>query len=438
MKMPSRRVAAGTSAVALVAGAVLLGASAASAAPDLDDDDIYSAPVVWNSVSPTTGVITDAYFHTADPDVEGWTGDLFDGFGYVEAYACDGWLPVRPAPAPSIPVENADGSTTLEIPLTIDPDCDASAVITASYTFHGSFARLSYTWTGAISLLAVDGDLGSDGDGTWEPVGDGMLLESDRDRSDPTVLFQIVGDGDLSAEYADDDDDFRFVSTGGTTMSIGLALADYADDEAAQAESRAMLLAVADEFDSRFGEELPTSFGDARPSVEGVTGTVGTALDVPVAYTLPAAFDEGGELDWYFGTDNDPFGSSVSSLPAGVEVEVTVGDDGRPLLRLYGTPLEAGSFSIPVWIHLEDADDLDEGEEPYRYYPLPFTFSFDVAAAPVVSTGGTPVTLVTPQAELAATGGDAAATASVAGLGGALLLAGGAIILARRRRSAIR
>jgi hypothetical protein len=420
-KKMMKRIGATSAAAGIALASVLGSASAASAAPVLEEGDVWSNPTVWTGVG-EDATISDAYFYYDQSQSAGWTDDAFNGMGYISVEVCEGqFVPVNLDDADEFAAIPAEGSVTYaQIWNDVTSEAcssDVSIDVSVGLSMFANAAAWVVSAPGAQAVRFV-GEVGSSAPDYELVLEDHQFIESDDEGTDPSQLWTFGGDADdaTTLEYEDGDQDMG-ATVEGDTLIAAVVLADWTDAAGAQAEANLYLLGLAPAYIDGSGSVLPLFFGTGLPKAPGVSATAGTAFSANVELD-PAT--TGFVEDWgYFYDDIDWI---VQGLPEGVALEVSFDEDGLPIFTLSGIPVTAGDYTATVWFSYPVGDTVDSDVQ----YPLPVNIAIAVAPAAIAPAADD-------VEELAETGAN---PMPLVGGSAALLLIGGLALVATRRRAA--
>lgn len=391
-------------AVALTLGFV--GVIAVAAPATAADADIITPDWVWEGVTDDALYISDAAslyanFKGSGIAMFGWTSDAFDGFLDDAALLWDGgsynFVPLTPVSADWVD----NGLTTIVATSTVNVDGN-DITLTATMQIQGGTARWTFAFAGdaatiANSQLEIDGELGSDTDSVYIPIGTGGLISSDGPEvSDPIIGYNSNGQNlVINAVDGNDTISFTFDAVTGTTLTLGLV--EY--DVCSQEEAVVLMAAAVPTLNSQFGTTFAPQYASDCATVAAPAVTPG-AVNVEMPITSSAELADWGYFDPSGGSD---LGVIAEGLPAGLALTVSyVGT--VPTLHLTGSA-PAGHYDVTAWVYFPDDDGPGE-------FPLKVTFSFGTA--------------------LAATGSEVPTQAIVGG--GVLALLGATLVLVAARR----
>jgi hypothetical protein len=421
----ARVIAAGLGAGALTLVSLGLGVAPASAA----SPDIPTASVIWESVDDTTGSINDAYQYDNASNVEGWTSDAFDGYGYftlTDPVNNESWNFVANEGESTSNVVPG-GTSTLTLRGTTNWTVDNYDVV-LTLTLEGNFARWSYAISGpqvATLVSEFDGNLGSDEDSTFL-TNDTTVVSNDTGYGDPVLGYSVATNGTFGGwTTVEGDDQPRARVTGAGVFAVTLVAADWNVCGFDQAKA----------FVGSIVADLPGNFGSSYQTIGScivfapVSLQQGVAVNQELSYTVdPRLTDDG-----YF-SDN-VVTAELPDLPAGLSYTSVRQEDGSIVITLTGTPTGSGTFTptavfyIPTMATVTSSSLAATSQPGSR--PVYSTVALSVAAIPVPAVVTPEPATVTPV--LAATGFDGSLLGSLAALAG-IVGAAMVVIQARRRR----
>jgi hypothetical protein len=159
--------------------------------------------IMWGAISDETLQITDAGFDI--DDFRNYTGprteDAFDGFGRVWVrtggnwYQIDGSFTNSGGGGPGGPAD--ENSPTYEVTITRTVN---SVLVTATLTIVNNRAKWSVTTSAPVERIAVEGNLGSDGNEVWYQQSTNVWWSNDRGTDsgeDPLLRFETSTNGTL-------------------------------------------------------------------------------------------------------------------------------------------------------------------------------------------------------------------------------------------------
>jgi len=412
-----RRAPGAVAAAALIAALVAVPAGAAYAA----SQDVTTPGWVWYDVEDNGYTIVDV--GSAPRDVLGtgldfdfgWTSDAFDGF-FDTAEVDLGGSTLPATFSISDPAQWVNDGRTATFGSAI-VDFGASQLrIVADLEIEGSFARWTFTYEafGAAPLsdyeVRYTGDLGSDSESTFVPVGTDGLVSHDLGGDDPIIGYQLGGTAAVFS-FAQLDSAMLVLAAATESTVLTLAIQDY--DPCQQSNAIAAMQARVPTLAAAFGTDLPLLLSNNCATAEPYTpAAAGATINQSLLVSASdfAALDGDLFADWgYFYFDSDEtIEAVVVDGPAGLTVDVTPGaDESEANLNLGGTLTEALTGPVTILLYTQNT----AGDTEF-YYPLQIVLQ--------------------PSAELAATGATGATAGGVLAL---VLLGSGAMLLIARRRS---
>lgn len=377
--MKFRTITAAAAALTLgFVGAIAIAAPASAAS-----SDVLTPGWGWSDVEDDALYIEDVEsfypdFQGTGTPVYGWTDDAFDGFANALSLVWDGNVfPVTVTPVSADYVDN--GLTTIVSTGTVSID-GGDVTVTSTLEIQGSFARWSFDFTGDEATLAgtavvISGELGSDSDSIYTPVGTHGLVSHQDGGGDPVLAWDVSA-SDVVFDAVDGDDNlaFSFPAVNGNSLTVGLLDYDVCSLDAALAQAEAAVPTLA----SQFGTSWAPVYSTTCATVVNPSVTPG-AVNIAMPITQSAALDDWG----YFSDPDDVWAVSATGLPAGLALSVT-NEGSVPVLHLTGTA-PAGSYSVTAQVYF-----IYEDGETYGEYPLTITFSFGTALAATGSELPTP------------------------------------------------
>lgn len=367
-----RRALAATTTTALGLGAALAVAAPASA----DDWNISTPAIEWEYVEDNALYIEDAYAHYPDlfgsgVDVDGWTGDAFDGFLNDFSLTYDG----ETVSANLVPVSAsiADGGLSTIVASGDVTFADETSVdFQATLEIQGNYARWSFVFSGDTAVgVSLWGDLGSDSNSQYVSVGSDALVSHDQYGYDPIIGYQVAG-----AEVAFSTGDVGYTGFSASTaapLSIVIALQDY--DPCSRDAAIAAMTARAASLSSTFGQVIyPMS---ECVSLVAPAGFVSGAKTTQTLALTVADGVEQEEVQAYLGSEEIQW--AIAGLPEGLSASF---DRETLTFSLTGTA-PAGTYEFRAVFF-----GAGEGGASSPIFVAPQSFTVAAAAAPQLADSG--------------------------------------------------
>jgi len=412
-----RRAPGTVAAAALIAALIAVPAGAAYAASQV----VTTPGWVWEEVEDngfTIGEVFSAPRNVLGTGLDfeyGWTGDAFDGF-FSDAEVELGGVPQSTTFTEADPPQWVNDGRTNTVGVA-NVDFGASQLrIVAELEIEGSFARWTFTYEAFGDAPLSDyevrylGNLGSDSESTFVPVGTDGLVSHGLAGDDPIIGYQLGGTARVFS-FAQLDEDLIVLAAATESTVLTLAIQDY--DPCQQSNAIAAMQARVPTLAAAFGTDLPMLLSNDCATAEPYTpAAAGATINQSLLVSASDFSALDGDLfsDWgYFYFDSDEtIEAVVVDGPAGLTVDVTPGaDESEANLILSGTLTEALTGPVTILLYWQFV-----GNDIEFLYPLQLVLQ--------------------PSGELAATG----ATEVTAGGALALVLLGsGAMLLIARRRS---
>ncbi|RLP77905.1 hypothetical protein D9V32_00810 [Mycetocola tolaasinivorans] len=368
----TRRFTALSVGLALAAGATLSTVTAIPAQAVVPViDEVQTSTIMWEEVGTWTGIVRDARPQRYTPEIAGWADNTFNGIGYFLLREGDREWSFA-ADSEGTKRVNQGGTSTLTLTGNTGSALVGNYTVTATLTFEGNDARLSYAITGdnPAGVTAFFGaNLISGDDTKTEVVKNTLLTWSERARTNPVLGVTANSNGSAPTFNPEESGPGEIIitTTGASEFSTTVLVQDFVRVvESSQQSALSFVRSKLPTSDATFGEQYTIQ----EPSV--LLDDVTVDADVPVNQDLSAAFDETLTALDYFNIPGFLPVIHVSDLPAGLNLTATANwESGFPdptddsaenegeeeavdpmTFTLTGTPTKPGVYTVPVTVYL--------------------------------------------------------------------------------------